>query len=156
MTNRNFAARALALGLAAGMLALPGCYAESYGGGVGVSASIAGDYGWEPQYYDGYVVYYDDVGRPYYYSRGARIFISTGSPYYPRYVRYYRTHRPAYLRWYARHGHQYRGHRLQGGYYGGYRGYRYSGPAYRSPGSRGPEWRGRHDRRHDYREHRRR
>jgi hypothetical protein len=61
-----------------------------------------------PQFYDGYPVYFDRVGVPYYY-RGERIV------YVPRsYRRYrdltvhYKRHRPHYHRWYGERGHRYR------------------------------------------------
>jgi hypothetical protein len=61
-----------------------------------------------PQFYDGYPVYFDRVGVPFYY-RGERIV------YVPRsYRRYrdltvhYKRHRPHYHRWYDERGHRYR------------------------------------------------
>ena len=147
MITRKMATVALALGLGAGVLGAQGCYAEAgYGGtsaGVGVgyasSSDVVGSYGYEPQYYDGYMVYYDDVGRPFYYANGVRVFVSTGSPYYAGYVAHWRAQRPAYTRWYAHQGYRYRGYRLQGGYYGGHNGYRYGqrSGAHGHPGHRG-------------------
>jgi len=64
--------------------------------------------GYEPQYYDGYVVYYDGYGRPYYYADGAAYWIPPASPYYRGYVTHYRMYRPAYYRWYGHYGYRYR------------------------------------------------
>ncbi len=66
---------------------------------------------YEPQYYDGYVVYYDDVGRPYYYMDGSVVWVSPGSPYYHPLVGYWRLHARGYHRWYAYRGYRYRGYR---------------------------------------------
>jgi hypothetical protein len=66
---------------------------------------------YEPQYYDGYVVYYDTWGHPYYYRNGVNVYISARSPYYrPLYGHWY-AHRPGYRAWYVHHGYRYRGHR---------------------------------------------
>jgi hypothetical protein len=85
-----------------------GCYVEEGPPPAYVSA------GYEPQYYDGYVVYYDDVGRPYYYSDGAIYWVPRTSPVYFRLVNHWRVYRPAYHRWYAGHGYRYRGYRYRG------------------------------------------
>ena len=68
-------------------------------------------YGYEPAYYDGYVVYYDDVGRPYYYADGAAVWIGPGVPEYPRLVAHWRAYGPAYHHWYVHDGYRYRGYR---------------------------------------------
>jgi hypothetical protein len=96
--------RSFLLGLVGvSVVPLAGCYVE---GSVPVYAE-----GYDPQYYDGYVVYYDDVGRPYYYANGGVVWVSPGSPFYPRLVGHWRSYHPAYRRWYARHGYRYRGYR---------------------------------------------
>ncbi len=66
---------------------------------------------YQPQYYDGYVVYYDEGGRPYYYNGGAVYWIPPTSPYYSVYVNHWRYYGPAYRGWYARYGARYRGYR---------------------------------------------
>jgi hypothetical protein len=104
----------------AGSLAAAGCYVEPAGPG----AVVVGAYGYDPLYYDGYMVFYDPVGRPYYNANGVRIWISPGSPHYARYTAHWRAHGPAYRRWYSAHGHRYHGHRLGHGYYGGHHGHR--------------------------------
>ena len=52
-----------------------------------------------PQYYHGYVVYYDDVGRPTYYVGGRRYYIAATDPYYNGYVVHYGRYRTHYHRW---------------------------------------------------------
>ncbi len=66
---------------------------------------------YEPQYYDGYVVYYDGVGRPYYYANGAVFWVPPSSPFYVGFVNSWRIHGPGYARWYSHHGYRYRGYR---------------------------------------------
>jgi hypothetical protein len=80
-----------------------GCYAE-------VQEPVAA-YGYQPQYYDGYVVYYDNGGRPYYYNGGSVYWVPAESPYYAGYVNHWRTYGPAYARWHATYGVRYRGWR---------------------------------------------
>ncbi len=66
---------------------------------------------YEPMYYDGYVVYYDDVGRPYYYVDGAVVWVPPTSPLYIGLVHHWRVYGPAYHRWYAHYGYRYHGYR---------------------------------------------
>ncbi len=80
------------------------CYVEEYPEPVYAE-------GYEPQFYDGYVVYYDDVGRPFYYVNGAVVWVSPTSPYYGGLVHHWRYHYPAYRRWYTYHGYRYRAYR---------------------------------------------
>ncbi len=84
-----------------------GCYAEVDG---------PPDYaeGYQPQFYDGYVVYYDDGGRPYYYVNGGVAWVPTSSPLYIGYVNHWRTYGVAYRGWYSHRGYRYRAYR--GGY----------------------------------------
>jgi hypothetical protein len=105
-----------------GSLGATGCYGE-------VQAEPVVAEGYEPQYYDGRVVYFD-AGRPYYYDNGAQIWVEPSSPYYAGYVNHWNTYGPAYNRWYAGYGYRYRTYRGGGGYYGGHAGYRAS-PSYR-------------------------
>ena len=60
---------------------------------------------------NGCVVYYDNVGEPYYYEGGRTVYITRSHPYYGRYVGHYRTYRPYYSRWYSHTGYRYRGTR---------------------------------------------
>jgi hypothetical protein len=66
---------------------------------------------YEPLYYDGYVVYYDDYGRPFYYVEGRPVLVPSSRAEYRVYVRHYRTHSPAYRSWYRREGYRYRNER---------------------------------------------
>ena len=86
--------------------------------------------GYEPQYYDGRVVYFDN-GRPFYYDNGLVVWIPPSSPYYAGYVNHWAVYGPAYTRWYAGYGYRYRGWVGYRGYYGGHAGYRVYRPAYR-------------------------
>jgi hypothetical protein len=95
-----------------------GCYAEAdVPPPVLTSADVP--YGYPPAYYDGYVVYYDG-GRPFYYDRGAVVWISPGSPYYPGLVEHYRRYGPSYNNWYSHSGYQYRNYRTTPGYHSYY------------------------------------
>ena len=83
--------------------------------------------GYTPQYYNGYVVYYDGVGRPYYYYNGAQVWIPPTDPYYVGYVNNWRLYGPAYNRWYAGYGYRYRTWNRPGYYRAGV------GGVYRAP-----------------------
>jgi hypothetical protein len=102
-----------------GSLTAPGCYAEV----AGPDAVVVGNYGYEPMYYNGYMVFYDGVGRPFHYVNGAAVWIAASSPYYAGYVAHWRAYGPAYARWYGASGHRYRTYRGPGGYYGGHHNY---------------------------------
>ena len=86
--------------IASGMMA-NACYVETYSGPGYVD-------GYEPAFYDGYVVYYDDLGRPYYYAGGVVYWVSPESPRYGGLVRHYRVYGPAYHRWVRDYGYRYR------------------------------------------------
>ncbi|HSQ66467.1 MAG TPA: hypothetical protein VLM85_24770 [Polyangiaceae bacterium] len=106
--------RTVALAIGLGAIALLGSACYGY-------VEPAAAYGYEPAYYDGYVVYYDGVGRPYYYYGGAAVYIAPTSPYYRGYVDHYRYYGPNYGRWYSNRGYQYRTYRAPAGrtyYYG--------------------------------------
>jgi hypothetical protein len=66
--------------------------------------------GYEPAFYEGYLVYYDDFGRPYYYRSGVSLWVSPASPAYPRLAAHWRLYRPWYRPWYVHHGYRYRGY----------------------------------------------
>ena len=76
--------------------------------------------GYDPQYYDGYIVYYDDVGRPFYYLDGAVVWVPLESPFYVRYVNQWQIHGPEYRRWYIEYGDHYKHYRGRAGHYGGH------------------------------------
>lgn len=109
MKIRTFVFAALMAGL---VPVASGCYGEEEGPPPEYAS------GYEPMYYDGYVVYYDDTGRPYYHDNGVAIWIATSSPYYAGYVSHWRTYGPAYGRWYGRYGARYRGYSRGRGFYG--------------------------------------
>jgi hypothetical protein len=94
---------ALALGIVASATLASGCVAEVEPPGVYA--------GYSPTYYDGYVVYYDDAGRPFYYASGAVVWISPAAPAYAGLVAHWRAHGPAYRGWYAHGGYRYRAYR---------------------------------------------
>jgi len=81
-----------------------GCYADA-------QIEPVAAYGYEPQYYDGYVVYYDGGGRPYYHNGGSISFVPSESPYYGGYVSHYRANGAAYGRWNASAGARFHGYR---------------------------------------------
>ena len=110
--------------------ALSGCYAEAHPVVYTNSAEVASDDGYEPAYYDGYVVYYDGGGRPYYYDRGATVYVSAGSPYYGGLVNHYHAYGPRYHAWEANHGAQYHSYRSAPGHY------QYRGHVERAPAAR--------------------
>ena len=81
-----------------------GCYVEAVPGPAYAE-------GYQPMFYDGYLVYYDDVGRPFYYVNGSVAWVPPTSPFYVGLVEHWRVHGPAYGRWHARYGARYRGYR---------------------------------------------
>ena len=94
-----------------GSLATTGCYADAE-----VGAPVVAE-GYYPQYYGGYVVYYDGGGRPFYYANGGQVWVPESSPYYAGYVNHWRAYGAQYNRWYAGQGYRYRGYYRGGGYY---------------------------------------
>ena len=66
---------------------------------------------YEPLYYDGYVVYYDARGLPYYYAGGEAFWVPPGYAYYDTYVSHYRANWGPYHAWYRRGGFRYRSYR---------------------------------------------
>ncbi len=72
--------------------------------------SVGTDY-YRPQYYEGYLVFYDASGMPYYYQSGRVVHIPRTYRGYQAYVSHYRNHRNDYGRWYKSKGqrrHEYR------------------------------------------------
>jgi hypothetical protein len=61
-----------------------------------------------PQYYDRYLVYYDDDGDPFYYESGSISYVPRSSRNYGSLRRHYHTHTSDYRRWYEERGEQYR------------------------------------------------
>jgi hypothetical protein len=103
---RIFAAAALAL--TAG--ALGGCYVEGEPARYAEEpdGEVVEYRGYRPQYYEGYVVYYDSYARPYYYARGVPYYVPRAYVGYGGLVRHYHTYRAVYPHWYARYGVRYR------------------------------------------------
>ena len=64
-------------------------------------------YAYQPAYYNGYVVYYDTAGLPYYYIDGSMYYVPRSYVYYGALCDHYRYHRPYYERWYVSEGHRY-------------------------------------------------
>jgi hypothetical protein len=93
---------ALLLSSAAGLG--QGCYVET------VPDPVYAD-GYQPSFYDGYVVYYDGIGRPFYYVNGSPFWVPVHSPYYAGLVNHWHTYGPAYGHWYAHYGYRYQGFR---------------------------------------------
>ena len=62
---------------------------------------------YSPLYYDGYVVYYDDWGYPFYYVGGGVRYVPRSYAHYDLLVRHYHEHPEAYRRVYGRSGYGY-------------------------------------------------
>src|ERR1041385_7112880 len=84
----------LPVALAASLSFAAGCYAYAEPAGTIPPPEYA--YGYSPVYYDGYVVNYDDAGRPFYYVNGAVVWVPPTAPAYPGLVAHWRAHGPAY------------------------------------------------------------
>ncbi len=84
-------------------LTASGCYVRARGRVVAPSVRVAEVDDYEPEYYDDYIVYYDDRGEPYYYDGGRIIYVERTHPRYRYYVNHWRAHRDVYLRWHARY-----------------------------------------------------
>jgi len=103
-TTRNLVFAALIFSVAR----LSACYVEEE---VGVPVYAEG---YQPQFYDGYVVYYDQVGRPFYYVNGGVAWVPATYPGYVGLVNHWNLYGPAYGRWNARYGSRYRSYRARG------------------------------------------
>jgi len=101
---------ALVLVAGIGAFGLSGCVVRPY---PGRRAVVAYDY--QPMLYNGYVVYYDRGGQPYYYSGSARYWVPRA--YWGRYRTHYYNHQSYYWRWYRSRGRTYRGRRYRRGYF---------------------------------------
>ena len=123
-------------GLVAAVLACaavaPGCYAQA--GTSTLTSAEVDEY--PPAYYDGYVVYYDGVGRPYYYDRGLVVWVPQSSPHYGGLVNHWHVYGRSYGNWNAHHGERYRGYRAAPGYHA-YHGHNVDGRGRGGPGPRG-------------------
>ena len=70
------------------------------------------EYGYQPLLYNGYVVYYDHAGVPFYWYGGSRVWIPV--MYRDRYITHYRTHHHAYRKWHKHRGRHYRSRHYKG------------------------------------------
>jgi hypothetical protein len=127
---------ALAAAALGSVALVSGCYAEADvpAATVTTSGDVVAGYGYEPAYYDGYLVYYDGVGRPFYYGpSGGVIWIAPTSPYYGGLVAHWHHYGPAYNRWNGNYGARYHGYRAAPGYnsYHGYHGAPHGGGHHR-------------------------
>jgi len=95
-----------ALGVAAS-----GCTVRTVGTARPAAATIETTY--EPVYHDGYVVYYDDAGAPYYYDNDRVTYVPRTHASFNVYVGHYRTHQHSYRRWHRTEGPRYRTVRRQ-------------------------------------------
>jgi hypothetical protein len=66
---------------------------------------------YQPMFYNGYLVFFDDWGRPFINVDGEVVFIPTTYVYYTTFVRHFRIHRARYHAWYRTHGVRLRTHR---------------------------------------------
>lgn len=66
---------------------------------------------YRPMYYNGYLVYFDASGIPFYYSGGRTVYIPRHHARYRDYVAHYRSHRNNYDRWYRDRGRKYHKYR---------------------------------------------
>lgn len=104
--------------LALASTALGGCYADAEAEPVGppvVATDVEEYQGYRPMYYNGYVVYYDNYARPYYYYGGRVAYIPRGYVGYGALVGHYYAYRPYYAGWYGRYGVRYRSYRYYNG-----------------------------------------
>jgi hypothetical protein len=84
------------------MLAASGCTVHTRT--VPASATIET---YDPLYYDGYVVYYDEFGTPYYYVDGGVRYVPRTYVGFNVLVGHYHKHRVAYRTWHVREGRHY-------------------------------------------------
>lgn len=109
------------LGLLGATSVMTGCYAAVEPVPVYTTSAVVASDGYEPAYYDGYVVYYDDIGHPYYYNgAGAVVWVPVSSPHYVGLVNHWHAYGPAYHRWYASTGYRYHSYHAPAAYHGTY------------------------------------
>lgn len=71
---------------------------------VAPAQTVVTNTGYTPQYYNGYVVYFDRSGHPFYYLRGAVTYVPRTYSNYTYLVNHYRTYGVSYQRWYSAEG----------------------------------------------------
>jgi hypothetical protein len=107
MIAMHFRSILLAAAVAAFAPMVSGCYEE-----LAPPESVYTEGGgYQPMYYDGYIVYFDTIGRPYYYNGGSVYWVPRESPYYGAYVAHYGSYARGYRSWYTRGGYRYRSYR---------------------------------------------
>jgi len=67
--------------------------------------------GYQPVFYLGYLIFYDDRGRPTYYDNGGVFPVPSSYAGYGNLARHYSQHRAAYLTWYQARGRHFRWYR---------------------------------------------
>jgi len=90
------------------MLTMTGCVAY-LPSGVGVYGGVGIGY-YSPLFYNGYVVYFDGVGLPYYYRGGRIVYVPRSYGGYRGLTRHYQRYRKEYHRWYRDRGYRYHGY----------------------------------------------
>jgi len=90
------------------MLALSGC-ATQLPPGVGVYGGVGVAY-YSPPFYNGYVVYYDRAGLPYYYRGGRTVYVPRSYVGYRALTIHYQHYRQQYHQWYRDRGYRYHGY----------------------------------------------
>jgi hypothetical protein len=78
-------------------LPLAGCYVYADPEPATVEA------GYEPMYYDGNVVYYDEVGAPFVWAEGRIVYVPRTYGHYDVLVNHYHRHYRGYRNWYRAH-----------------------------------------------------
>lgn len=71
---------------------------------------------YNPIYHNGYLVFFDAAGLPFFYRDNRQVYISRTDRRFPRYTTHYRTHRDPYRRWYRESGRSHHGYRQNKGY----------------------------------------
>ena len=94
---KKFIVSVLVAGVAS-VTALSGCYLEARPATVDYSYG-----GWTPYYYNGNLVYFDTLGRPYYYGGGSLIYVPSTWSYYGTAVNAYRINGYRYRAWHSRY-----------------------------------------------------
>jgi hypothetical protein len=90
------------------MLTMTGCVTQ-LPPGVGVYGGVGVAY-YSPPFYDGYVVYYDGAGLPYYYRGGRTVYVPRSYVGYRALTIHYQRYRHQYHRWYRDRGYHYHGY----------------------------------------------
>jgi hypothetical protein len=71
---------------------------------------------YHPLYHDGYLLFFDAAGLPFFYRGGRKVHIDRGHRRFSLYVDHHRRHRRHYDRWYRESGRRHHGYRQPRGY----------------------------------------